>query len=380
MIAINRIQAWAFRSPTQKPVATSFGVMHDRPGVLVRIEDKDGAFGWGEVFANWPAAGAEHRLRLLEMDIAPLVLGARFQHPSEVFTRLDQDTRIRSTQCGEPGPFAQVIAGLDIAVWDLAARRAGVALRKFIRPEAPDQIPAYASGITATDAATVIPRARAVGHQQFKVKVGFDMERDVRAARSIFEQVQPGESVACDANQAWTLEQSHAFLRLAGDHPWLWLEEPLPVFESAETWYALATESAVPLAGGENLAGHAAFSDAIEVGNLSILQPDVAKWGGITGCLRVAQEALAAGRRYCPHFLGTGIGLRASAELLAAVGGDGLLEVDFNDNPLRSVFFEGGEPVDGGKWTCTSDVGLGVEHLPENLLRFETMSCDLRAG
>ena len=62
MIGVARIQAWSFRCPTPKPVATSFGIMCDRPAVLVRIEDHDGAFGWGEIWANWPAAGAEHRV------------------------------------------------------------------------------------------------------------------------------------------------------------------------------------------------------------------------------------------------------------------------------------------------------------------------------
>ena len=118
MITIARIQAWVFRSPTKKPVATSFGIMHDRPAVIVRVEDPDGAFGWGEIWANWPAAGAEHRLRLLEMDVAHLVLGAQFESPIDFFHTLEKQTRIRAVQCGEIGPFAQVIAGLDIAIWD----------------------------------------------------------------------------------------------------------------------------------------------------------------------------------------------------------------------------------------------------------------------
>ena len=87
--------------------------MCDRPAVLVRIEDHDGAFGWGEIWANWPAAGAEHRVRLLEMDIAPLLVGTRAQRPEDFFHRLEQQTQIRATQCGEIGPFNQVIAGLD---------------------------------------------------------------------------------------------------------------------------------------------------------------------------------------------------------------------------------------------------------------------------
>ena len=69
-----------------------------------------------------------------------------------------------------------------------------------------------------------------------------------------------------------------------------------------------------------------------------MLQPDLAKWGGLSGCWRVARKIRGAGLRYCPHFLGGGIGLIASAHLLAAAGGDGLLEVDVNPNPLRDAF------------------------------------------
>lgn len=59
-VTITRIEAFAFRAPIKTPVETSFGRMSDRPAVFLRIEDADGAFGQGEVFANWPAAGAEH--------------------------------------------------------------------------------------------------------------------------------------------------------------------------------------------------------------------------------------------------------------------------------------------------------------------------------
>ena len=67
-----------------------------------------------------------------------------------------------------------------------------------------------------------------------------------------------------------------------------------------------------------------------------MIQPDMAKWGGFTRCLSVARRIRAAGLRYCPHFLGGGVGQLASAHLLAAVGGEGLLEIDANPNPLRT--------------------------------------------
>jgi len=115
------------RCPIEMPVATSFGVMRDRPAVFVRIEDSDGCFGWGEVFANWPAAGPEHRVNLLKADLGDLVLGFAAAAPGDLFQHLRRATRLRALQCGEFGPFRQVIAGLDIALGGLCARRRGSA-------------------------------------------------------------------------------------------------------------------------------------------------------------------------------------------------------------------------------------------------------------
>ena len=225
--------------------------MHDRPAVLVRVEDRDGAFGWGEIWANWPAAGAEHRVRLLEMDVAHLVLGRKFASPTEFFHSLDAQTRIRAVQCGEVGPFAQVIAGLDMTLWDMAARREGVPLRQLIRADAPDSIPAYASGIQIAAAGDLMPCARSDGHQRFKLKVGFDMTADIAAVHSIQAGLGDGELIACDANQAWTQKEASAFLHGIDGVPIHWLEEPLPVFSNAAEWRDLAAHATIPLAGGE---------------------------------------------------------------------------------------------------------------------------------
>lgn len=378
MFQITRIQAFAFRVPLDTPVATSFGIMTDRPAVLIRIEDAEGGFGFGEVFANWPAAGAEHRARLLERDIAALVLGKNYKTPDALYHALSQQTRIRAVQCGEEGPFAQVIAGLDTALWDLAARRAGLPLRRLLNPNAPDTVGAYASGIHIAAATDIVPRQRALGHQAFKVKVGFDMEQDIAALQDLAASLAPHEQLACDANQAWTRDQAQTFINHLGDINLMWLEEPMAVFTEAPAWRRLADGSGVALAGGENLLGEAAFAQAIQDGCLGVIQPDVAKWGGVTGCTAVAQQALSQGRRYCPHFLGAGVGLTASAEILAAAGGNGLLEVDVNPNPLRSAFFEGEEPISDGHWSCTLLPGLGISAIPAELQPTMTATVDLQ--
>lgn len=362
-IRIRRIDGWAVRQPIERPVATSFGVMRDRPAVFVRVEDAEGAYGWGEIFANWPAAGAEHRVNLLMLDIADLVFRTPIVMPSDLFYRLQSGTRLQALQSGEWGPFQQVTAGLDTAVWDLFARRAGLPLRRLLNPSAADRVPAYASGIPLRDATEMIGRARAIGFGRFKVKIGFDLNTEIDAVPETVDRLHPGEQLFTDANQAWSPSETRRFLDGVAGSALGWLEEPIPADSPEADWAELAS-STVPLAGGENIAGFDAFSTAIECGPLSVFQPDVAKWGGVTGCMAVGRTALAAGRRYCPHFLGGGIGLAASGHLLAAVGGDGLLEVDVNPNDLRDGFGSIGECMSGGKWVIPDGVGLGVNGLP----------------
>ena len=91
-----------------------------------------------------------------------------------------------------------------------------------------------------------------------------------------------------------------------------------------------------------------------------MIQPDIAKWGGISAVAPIARDIRAAGKMFCPHYLGGGIGLLASAHLLAAIGGDGLLEVDCNENPLRDDFCGAVAQVVDGTIKLTEDPGLGI--------------------
>lgn len=377
--AISRIDVEAYRVPLERPVATSFGIMTSRPAVFVRLEAADGAFGWGEIFANWPAAGAEHRARLLVEDVAELVLGSDLA-PGALYRHLDAATSIRALQCGEWGPFRQVIAGLDTAHHDLAARRAGVPLARALAPGAALEVPAYASGIDVRAAAPAIEAARGQGFAAFKVKVGFDLDRDIAAVGEVASGLREGERLFTDANQGFGVEETLRFCAGTGDAGLGWLEEPIRADAPGADWRRIADTVAVPLAGGENLAPESAFEAAIGEGVLSVIQPDVAKWGGVTGCLAVARQALDAGRMYCPHFLGGGIGLAASAHLLAAAGGPGLLEFDVNPNPLREAFLGGVGRIEGGAMVLPDRPGLGVEALPEELAPYRTLALTRRAG
>jgi D-galactarolactone cycloisomerase len=140
-----------------------------------------------------------------------------------------------------------------------------------------------------------------------------------------------------------------------------WLEEPIRADRPWQEWQSLRKRVDVPIAAGENIASHAGFAQVLGDNVLAVVQPDIAKWGGLSVCTAIARDILKSGKTFCPHYLGGGIGLLASAHLLAGVGGNGLLEVDANDNPLRDQFCGPVANVSDGTVTLSDDPGLGIE-------------------
>uniref|UniRef100_C5D0S8 Mandelate racemase/muconate lactonizing protein n=1 Tax=Variovorax paradoxus (strain S110) TaxID=543728 RepID=C5D0S8_VARPS len=358
-VHVARIEAFVFRCPIATPVRTSFGTMHDRPAVFVRVEDRDGATGWGEVWCNFPSCGAEHRAKLVDTVMAPLLASRAFDGPAEAFDWLTQRTAVLAIQSGEPGPMAQVIAGIDLALWDLCARRAGQPLWRYLGG-AHDGVGVYASGINPDRPQDLAAARLAEGYRAFKLKIGFGRERDLANLAAMREVLGPGLPLMTDANQAWSLDEARAMAPQLEAFNLGWLEEPLRADRPWHEWQQLSQATGIPLAAGENIAGPAAFDAAIAQGVLSVLQPDSAKWGGISGCRPVIARGQAAGLRYCPHYLGGGIGLLHSAHLLAAAGGGGILEIDANPNPLRTALAPALSRVTEGRCSLGEQPGIGV--------------------
>ena len=360
-IQLAKAETFVFRAPIDVPLWTSFGAMHDRPAVLVRLEDTDGAYGWGEVWCNFPIVGAEHRAGLLSDVLIPLLLQQSCIQPAETLSFLTQRTRILKIQCGEPGPLSQAIASLEIAVWDLIARKMNKPLYTLFRDEAVNKVPVYASGINPGEALKTVDDCRKKGYRAFKLKVGFGPEVDFANVTRVVEQLGPNEALMLDANQAWNVGEAINFVDKISHYPIEWLEEPLPADRPETEWADLSSVSAIPLAAGENIRGIGEFTKKISAGHIAVVQPDACKWGGVSGCLQVARRAIAAGKRYCPHYLGGGIGLLASAHVLAAAGGDGRLELDINPNPLRAGLAFPYPEIKDGHFPIPDSPGLGVE-------------------
>ncbi|WP_431271067.1 mandelate racemase/muconate lactonizing enzyme family protein [Dankookia sp. P2] len=361
---IIRAESFICRAPIDTPVVNAFGAMTERVAVFLRLTDADGVSGWGEIWCNFPTIGAEHRARLFDTFIAPRLLGQHIDNPAAWWAETDRALHLWGLQAGEPGAFSAALAGADLALHDLAARRAGLPLwRWFGGPGGHGgPVPAYASGLNPdTQALAQVEAARAAGHRAFKIKIGFGEQRDIATLRPVFAARQAGERVMVDINQGWDLRSAARMVGVLGEFPLTWIEEPLAADRPAWEWAQVAGASAAPLAAGENLRGALEFHQALAGNHLGFVQPDCCKWGGASATLPVARAVVGSGRAYCPHFLGGGIGQLASLHLLAAVRGPGLLEIDANPNPLRSLLAGPVLRVADGMVAVPEAPGLGIE-------------------
>ncbi len=367
---IARIEPFAYRAPVTEPVANAFGSMSNRPALFVRMSASDGAWGWGEVFCNFPQVGLEHRVRLMTSIFVPLLENGEYASPADLRHFLEERTRRMALQCGEPGSFAQIIGGLEQAMWDMAARRVGQPLWRFLDDagHGAAKVRVYASGIGPQGVAALVERKRAEGYRAFKLKVGFAAAQDRANLEAMRDAAGTAGDIMIDANQAWPADDAAARIYALKDLRPLWVEEPIAADEDAAEWRALARDTGVALAAGENVRGEAAFRQAIDDGYLRYVQPDIGKWGGIGGCRAVARYAQARGQVFCPHWLGGGVGLAGSMHLRAAMGEGGFVEVDANPNPLREEVCD--FAIDAGMVELPRVAGLGVEPNLARLARF----------
>lgn len=364
-MTITQVAAYACIAPTAALVS-SFGARRERGALLLRLSDDQGHHGWGEIWCGMPASGALHRLALLREFLAPLLAGARIASIGPQMATLTQALTPVATLAGEPGPVAQVLAGVDSALWDLQAQRLGLPLYQLLGGQT-SQMPCYASGLAPDISPAALDGLRAQGFTAFKFKAGFDDARTLPQLAEQYARLQRGERMMIDANCGWSLGQALAAVTRLQDLDLEWIEEPIPPGRPAQEWHTLGAASRVALAGGENLLSTEAFVSAFDW--LGVVQPDVAKWGGVSDVTALSKAIRQAGRRFCPHSFGTQVAAMTSAHVLAAAGGDGYLELDANANPLRSSACYAGY-LSGGMLHLPETPGIGIAVDPASLRAF----------
>jgi L-alanine-DL-glutamate epimerase-like enolase superfamily enzyme len=207
---------------------------------------------------------------------------------------------------GRSGVATQAIAAIDIALWDLKAKRAGLPLAKLLGAHR-DSVRAYntSGGFLHAPIEEIKERATkslAAGIGGIKIKVGQpDTRADLQRVQAIREHLGDDVPLMVDANQQWDRPTALRIGRTLEQFGLVWIEEPLDAYD-AEGHAQLAAELDTPIATGEMLGSVTEHLRLIDARAADIIQPDAPRIGGITPFLRLATLADHHGLQLAPHF------------------------------------------------------------------------------
>jgi L-alanine-DL-glutamate epimerase-like enolase superfamily enzyme len=301
-LRITRVETLDIRIPLDRVRADAVNVTDSWGFPTVRLHTDSGLVGTGY---SSTAKGAGNDLIVLTVQnyYAQRLLGRDPQNISGIWNDLYWSPLHWS---GRSGISHMALAAVDIALWDLAAQSAGLALCDLLGGRDDDRFPAYDTngGWLSFSIDELVSNARTAvdaGFGAIKMKVGGgDGAEDIRRVEAVRHAIGDGIGLMVDANQAWAPHHASYWGRRLSGSQVRWLEEPL----FADDWRAhrqLADEIETPIAVGEHLYTRSAFSDFIAAGAVAYVQPDVTRLGGITEFRQVAELAAAHGLPVCPH-------------------------------------------------------------------------------
>jgi L-alanine-DL-glutamate epimerase-like enolase superfamily enzyme len=356
---VSAVRLRVFRSPVLDGVAMSFAPMGHRVMAVIEVQLADGSRGVGETWVNYPSWAWRERAATVAEGIAPLLVGRILATPVEAHELLMAALRPLGRQWGAPGPVHQAVSGLDTALWDLAARHAGLPLAVLLAGSGrPSELPVYASSLGPDDVAATAERCLTAGHAAVKVKLGFGRDRDLGNVRTARRVLGDGVRLYGDANQAWSLEEALDLVPALRDEGVEWLEEPLAGDDPGEL-ATLRRRGGLALATGENLYGAPAFAPYLEQGSVDIVQPDLSKVGGPTEYLKVAALAAPTGTTVNPHLYNGAVATATTLQVAAAVAATTAVEWDVRGNRLREAVDH--LLTDRGTVRVPDRPGLGVD-------------------
>lgn len=365
-LIIREIRVHPLRVRLPKAQKTSQALWDALEIVVVEVETSDGIVGIGEALARRGAVGYA---RFITDALVPRLIGQDAQDRRRLWKLM------RSTLTGRPGgQIIEAIAAIDIALWDIAGKAAGVPVHKLLGGMGRERVRAYASSINWLDDATVeaeVAHVLALGFREIKVKLGRDVPEAIERARLV-RRLAPDALLGVDANWAYDVPEAMQIGRALADLGYDFFEEPI-VPEDREGYRQLARHLPIRIAAGESdfVASEALVS--LSDRSLGMIQPDVTRSGGITETWRIAELAASHNVAYAPHVgWSGGICVAASLHLAAAAESFRTFECMVFDNPLRTALCQ---PLVGdstqlveGHVRVPQSPGLGVS-LDQQVLR-----------
>ncbi len=358
-----------------------------RTAHLVEVETDEGVTGWGECFG--PGAIALANKAIVETVIQPLVLGMDPMDRDVIWHKVYNLLRDH----GQKGMPMQSLSGVDIALWDIAGKVAGLPIHKLIGGSHREDVAVYGYGmmLRPESADNLVARfsdeaaaIRDMGFVATKMKVGLGPKEDVRLAQAVRHGVGEDFKFMVDANHCYTTSDAFYVGHALEELDAYWFEEPVAP-EDLDGYRELRAGLKVNISGGEAEFNRWGWRSLLESRGLDIAQPEVCALGGISEYLRVLALCHAHFTPVVNHVWGSAVAVATNLQLLGAMpplpGGlhpwEPMLEFDTTDNKFRDELLL--EPLDiqgqvknnRGRVSIPTGNGLGIEPDREFIQRFE---------
>ncbi len=358
---ISEVRTRLIRIPVDPPRGDAIQKFSNLELPLVEISDRAGNKGVG--FSYTIGQGGTTICELLRRELTGKLLGK----DSRRITFLGEFLK-KCIHALTPGVIASdALAAIDVALWDLQAKRMNIPLHLLLGG-AKEEVPIYNTHVGWLDRPLkemVELCHKAVTEEGFhavKLKVGKqDPEEDFERVSKVREAVGPKIKIMVDANQSWTIDEAVPRIKMLEPCNLVWVEEPL-LATDIQGFKTLGRHTRIPRAGGESLYTPADFYEYLRQGALDILQPDVARLGGITPAMEVCSLAKAANLQVAPH-----VSPELSVVVAAAVSNSMFVEFIPQMEPILKRRIE----MINGMARPSSSAGHGIELDEEAINRYE---------
>ena len=350
--------------PEGKAYGMSKALATARQSTLVRLILDDATQGWGEAW-GMPSVNQAY-LPFLK----GYLLGTDVLDVEQTFSRI----LAKNYHFGVQGPLMACISGIDIAAKDAAGKLLGVPVHRLIGGKRWDRVQVYASGGYITEnvdrdfEAQIVDMAKA-GHRAVKIKIGLSPKSDQARTALARRILGPDVDLMVDINSNYTCDLARESIARLAEYEIGWVEEPLAP-QDFDGYEQLNRWSPIPIATGEALYTAFDFKRLVDRRAVAVLQPDLSLCGGFWQGRCIAMMTTLEHLRLSPHVWGSGIGLAAAVQYVAAlpsyphadnVPKPPLVEYDVGTNPLRAEILRSPLQAIDGSIAVSDEPGLGIE-------------------
>ncbi len=339
--------------------------------VCARVETDEGLHGWGEGTTPPTVAAVVAQIR----ECGKYVTGQSAWDIEKLWRRmyiLEENTL--------GGTLFAALSAIDIALWDILGKKLGVPVYKLLGGKTHDTLRVYASYRWGN-----IPRTREAYRQRTKELAaegatagkydpfgpypGFDRQISTAVLNEVREMIAgireggPSFDICVEAHGKWNLASAGRIAKMLEPFDVFFLEEPVPP-EDVDAMAAVQRSTNIPIATGEGLQSHWNFREVLAKQAARILQPDVARTGGITEMKKIAAMADANYVTIAPHNPNGPVCTAASMHVAASIPNFVIME-EGNTNPADyQEIFTGGWKHSFAEWKVPEAPGLGVDFSP----------------